>query len=151
MDPYLNTPNVPDVENTIWTKGIPRTNIVFMIISLLLVFGLDLFIIISSPSLMSFWYMMLGVLAVFSIFFFLENYLFRKKFSDSKSALDGWIYAIIFARNIIFILNFIPLIQLLGLMLLPYVFAPVCLVLYTILIICRFVVAKKSRNVNVVA
>jgi len=138
-------------QNSIWTKIIPRTNMVFMIISLLLVFGLDLLIIISSPSLRPFWYMMLAVMGVFLVFFFLENFFFSKKFANSKSALDPWISVIIVVRNLIFLLNFIPLIQLLGLMLLPYVFAPVCLVLYIILIICRLVVAKKSINTNVVA
>jgi len=57
-------------QNSIWTKIIPRTNMVFMIISLLLVFGLDLLIIISSPSLRPFWYMMLAVMGVFLVFFF---------------------------------------------------------------------------------
>src|SRR3989344_1875320 len=102
-------------QNTIWTKGIPRTNMVFMVISLLLVFGLDLLIIISSPSLSPFWFIMLGVLAVFAIFFYLENFVFRRKFANTTSVLDKWISIIIVLRNIVFILNFIPVIQLLGL------------------------------------
>lgn len=104
--------------STIWTKGIPRTNKVFMIVSLVLVFGLDLFIIISSPSLVSYWYIMLGVLAVFAVFFCLENFIFRKRFANTKSVLDPWILGIIVVRNLIFLLNFIPLIQILGAMLL---------------------------------
>lgn len=158
MEPYSNT------ENTIWAKRIPRTNMVFMIISLLFVFGLDLFIIISSPSLKPFWYMMLAVMGVFLVFFFLENYLFRKEFTDTRSTLDGWIYAIIFARNIIFLLNFIPFIQLLGLMLLGgflslfysgagigtygafTLIVPGLLLSYIILIIFRLTTAKKVER-----
>jgi len=103
---------------SIWAKGIPRTNNVFMVISLLLVFGLDLFIIISSPDLRPFWYIMLGVLAVFAIFYCLENFVFRKRFANSTSSVDKWISMIIVIRNLIFLLNFIPFIQLLGLALL---------------------------------
>src|SRR4051812_34651392 len=37
--------------SAIWSKGIPRINWVFMVVSLLLVFGLDFAILIASPSL----------------------------------------------------------------------------------------------------
>ena len=148
-------------ENKIWAKGIPITNKVFMVISLLLVFGLDLLIIVSNPSLFMFWAIMIGVLAVFSVFFFLENYFFRNKFLHNKSPLDGWLYVIILARNIIFILNFIPIIQLFGLMLLGgwvagslfggggFIFSifsmvmPVLTLIYVALIIARFHQTKK--------
>ncbi|GEM_PF-1897752 len=106
--------NQDNTVNTIWTKGIPKTNNVFMVISLLLVFGLDLLIIISSPDLRSFWYMMLGVLAVFAVFFCLENFVFRKKFTDNTSNLDKGIFVVVVIRNLIFLLNFIPFIQILG-------------------------------------
>ena len=114
--------------NTIWAKGIPRTNTVFMIISLVLVFGLDLLIVISSPSLFPLWYVMLGILAVFALFYYLENFVFHKKFADSTSPLDKWISVIIVARNLIFLLNFVPVIQLLGIALLGgfiAIFAPI--------------------------
>lgn len=93
----LETPKICNSDelierNVIWTKGIFWTNAVSMIISLLLVFGLDLFIVISSPSLLYYWYMMLAVLGVFLFFFFLENG-FRKKFANHKSSLDlGYFY-----------------------------------------------------------
>jgi hypothetical protein len=99
---------------SIWGKGIPRTNWTFMVISLLLVFGLDLLILFSSPSLWPFWAEMLIVFVIFAIFFCLENYIFSKKFSDTKSHLDPWISGIIVARNLIFLLNFVPFIQILG-------------------------------------
>ena len=147
----LETPKIYEsnvVINTIWKRKIPWNNMSSMAIFLLLVFGLDLFIVISSPDLIFFWYIMLAVLGGFLIFFFLENLLFIKKFADHKSKLDLWIFLIIIVRNFIFLLNFIPFIQVLGLILLPFIFVPVCLVLYTILIICRFVVAKKIKNLN---
>jgi len=130
--------------STIWTKGIPRTNKVFMIISLVLVFGLDLFIIISSPGLRSFWYMMLGVLAVFAVFFCLENFVFRKKFTDNTSNLDKGIFAVIVIRNLIFLLNFIPVIQLLGFAAIVYAGWIIGLI-YLGLIIVRF---NQLRRIN---
>ena len=111
--------SVPLKALSIWNKGIPRTNWTFMIISLLLVFGLDLFILFASGfSLMPFWIAMLVVFGIFAVFFCLENYVFSKKFSDTKSALDPWISGIIVVRNLVFLLNFIPFIQILGMMLL---------------------------------
>ena len=115
--PNISTPHLGN-STSLWAKGIPRTNKVFMIISLVFVFGLDLFIAISSPDLRSFWYMMLRVFAVFAFFFCLENFVFRKKFANTTSSLDKWISMIIVIRNLIFLLNFIPFIQLLGLALL---------------------------------
>lgn len=151
-----------------WEKRIPRINKVFMVISLVLVFGLDLLILISSPSLAPYWYMMLGVLAIFVIFFCLENFVFRKKFANTTSSLDKWITTIVVIRNIVFLLNFIPLIQLLGVSLLGgflYFFsglfsgvselrglggfggygsiAPIFFVVYAILVIKRYSMIKE--------
>ncbi len=104
------------VVKSIWGKGIPRINRIFMVISLILVLGLDLAILfVSGFLLLPFWIVMLVVLGVFAVFFYLENYVFSKRFANTKSALDPWISAIIVARNVIFVLNFVPLIQILGL------------------------------------
>ncbi len=122
-NPAVVQPTVtPPAPKSIWAKGIPRTNWAFMIISLLLVFGLDLSILFSSFDLMQYWIVMLIVFGVFAFFFLLENYLFSKKFANTKSGLDPWIFAIIAVRNVVFVLNFIPLIQLLGIMLLGGLF-----------------------------
>jgi len=102
------------IENTIWSKRIPRTNMGFMIVSLLLVFGLDLAFIINEPDLISFWVAMLVVLCIFGIFFYCENYVFKKRFSSSQSKLDTWISVLAVIRNLVFVLNFIPYIQILG-------------------------------------
>ena len=133
----VSTPQTVNSLSSIWAKGIPRTNKVFMVIYLLLVFGLDLFIAISSPDLLSFWYMMLGVFALFAVFFYLENFIFSKEFTNTTSGLDKGISLIIVLRNLLFLLNFIPLIQLLGLAGLMYVGWIIGLI-YLGLIIARF-------------
>ncbi len=103
---------------SVWGKeDIPLTNRIFMVMSLLLVFGLDLFILFCIPVLWPYWAEMLMVFVIFAIFFCLENYLFSRKFSDTQSHLDPWISRIIVARNVIFLLNFIPFIQMLGMVL----------------------------------
>lgn len=172
------SPTVPAIAQSICVKGIPRTNKVFMVISLILVLGLDLVILlVSGFSLLPFWIVMLVVLGIFAVFFYLENYVFSKKFADTKSALDPWISAIIVARNIIFVLNFIPLIQILGLALLGGVLAfipavllggsnglggigslgglgtmalltPALLLLYVVLIAFRFSVTKQQSAIK---
>jgi hypothetical protein len=151
-----------------WAKDIPRVNRVFMVISLVFVFGLDLLILISNPGLAPFWFMMLGVLAAFVFFYYLENFVFRKRFAGTTSHLDKWILRVIILRNIIFVLNFIPFIQLIGLYLLTGfismimsmalfsgnvfylgfgifgLLAPVLLVSYIILIANRYSAINKS-------
>ena len=111
------TPAIPGqaVDNPIWRKRIPAANKGFMVVSLFLVFGLDLFILFGSQlSLLPFWIEMVGVLGIFGIFFYLENFSFKKRFENSRSTLDTWISVAIVIRNIAFVLNFIPYIQLLG-------------------------------------
>lgn len=165
----INSMQSASTGSTTWTKGIPRINKVFMILSILLVFGFDLFVIISYPDLISFWYIMLGVLAAFALFYALENFVLRKKFAGTTSALDKWIRLIIILRNLIFLLNFIPVIQLLGLALLAGVFtiipvfgggdlglalglgglgliAPALIVLYIILVFARFSGTRKQQG-----
>ena len=139
---YGNVGTSEEIVKSIWNKGIPRTNSTFMFISLLLVFGLDLLIAIASPDLLSFWYMMLGVFAGFGFFFFLENFVFRKKFANTTSSLDKWILTAIVLRNIIFLLNFIPLIQLVGIWALASIGWLVGLA-YVVLIVVRFRKTKK--------
>lgn len=106
--------------NKIWEKVIPRINAGFLILYLLFVFGVDVFVLLSASThergqYMSFWYIMLAVLAVYFLFFCLENFIFKKRFRSTTSRLDSWIVFFIVVRNIVFLLNFIPFIQLLGL------------------------------------
>ncbi len=102
--------------NKIWSKIIPFMNKWTMIISLILIFTVDFYVIVESPEFIMFWAIMFAVLGVFFIFYKLEKNKYIPKFRQQRqSRLDKWIASFVFVRNIIFILNFIPFIQLLGL------------------------------------
>jgi len=108
-----------------------------MIVSLLLVFGLDLVILLQSGmSLLFFWIWMLAVLGVFAVFFYLENVVFKNRFISTQSKLYTWISLLAVIRNLAFILNFIPLIQILGGVVLMYGGIPY-LIIYIILLTSR--------------
>ena len=85
-----------------------------MVVSLILFLGLDLFIVLDEPDLFGFWVAMAVVMLIFWAFYLCENRILKKRFKSSKSKLDFWILVMVVIRNIVFILNFIPLIQLLG-------------------------------------
>lgn len=127
-------------ENTTWSKGIPRTNIGFLVVSLLLVFGLDLTILVSSPELAPFYFEMLAVFVIFGVFFYSENRILNKRFAHSRSTLDAWITTLVVIRNIVFVLNFIPLIQIGGAIALVVGGIPY-LIVYSILISKRSKIA----------
>jgi len=101
-------------ENKIWSKSIPGTNIGFMVVSLLLVFVLDLGILIASPGLWGFYVAMLIVISIFAGFFYFEKNVLKKRFLLSHSKLDSWFFGLVILRNLVFLLNFIPLIQIAG-------------------------------------
>src|SRR3989344_4101071 len=109
-----NNPSSVIIENKIWLKVIPRTNTGFMVVSLLLVFGLDLVILLASPDLAPFFIAMVVVLGIFGIFYYIENRIFKKKLETTLSKKDKWISLLIILRNLVFLLNFIPYIQILG-------------------------------------
>lgn len=117
----------------LWLKGIPTINIVFMVVSVALVFVLDLIIMISSPELAPFWIGMLIVFLVFLVFFYLENFVFKKRYSQSSSNLDTPIVVLIVIRNIVFVLNFIPYIQIAGAVIAIFGIIP-CVIIYSILL-----------------
>jgi len=135
------TLNMPIVNQT-WTKTIPRTNINFLIPCLLLVFGFNMIIALGSRELLFFWYMMLGVLAVFVVFFILENFVFKRSFENSQSKVDRYILIFVILRNILVLLNLIPGIQILG-MLIGFFAVWLYMPLYIILITVRFSQTKK--------
>ncbi len=130
--PFVPTSTAPVVKRG-WNKGILYINFVSLIAYLLLVFGLDFAIVSSDPSLMEFWILMLGVFAIYMVFFLLETFLFRKKFAALPPGSDTGITVVIILRNLLFLLNFIPYIQLLGLIVMP-VLGPILLILYVIFI-----------------
>lgn len=102
-------------DNKKWTKIVPWLNVGFMVVSALLVFGLDLMILILSGGLLApFFFIMLVVLTIFTTFFFYENRTLKRKFANSDSKLDSWFVALVVLRDLVFVLNFIPFIQILG-------------------------------------
>jgi hypothetical protein len=118
------------VDNKYWTKYIPWANKGFMVISLLLFLGLDLYILINEFDLLPFWLAMLVVMAIFVSFYFYENRILKVKYATSESKLDIWLIVVVAIRNIVFVLNFIPLIQILGGMLLVFGGVPYLIAYY---------------------
>jgi len=136
-DTIANTVDMHQPQSIIWSAFIPRINKIFLVPSLLLVFGLDLIILISSFSLIGFWLEMLAVFGVFLLLFYFENKILRKKFADTKTPLDPFIYVLVVIRNIVIFLNFIPFIQLLGMTIGMFTGIPYLLI-YSLLIWLRY-------------
>ncbi len=104
----------PLLGNKIWSKRIPGSNKIAMVVSLILFLVVDLYILITLPELLVFWLAMLAVMVIFCAFYYYENNKLAPKFLYSQSKLDYWILTLAGLRNLVFILNFIPFIQLLG-------------------------------------
>ena len=119
-----DTVAAPATESVIWSKFIPRANMVFLVISAIFVFGIDLMILISSPNLIGFWIEMLIVFGVFILFMYIENFKLSKRFASTKSRLDFYIGALVVIRNLAIFLNFIPYIQILGMLILVFAGVP---------------------------
>lgn len=122
--------------NYFWAIAITRTNFLTVILSVLLFLGIDVFILITDPSLAGFWFMMWIPFILLIGFFYLENIKLRKRFLYTKSRIDILFLLLNIARNIVLFLNFIPLIQLLGIMLLMVGIVPY-LIIYAILVYYR--------------
>lgn len=131
--------------NNKWLKVIPWINYVAMIISVLLLFVVDLYILIQSPELAVFFYIMLGVFAIFLTFFFYEHKILKNKLASSTSALDNWLIALVVIRDIVFILNFIPFVQILGGFLLVFGGVPY-LIAYIWIVWARLRSAQKAAQ-----
>ncbi|MDP3989352.1 MAG: hypothetical protein Q8P93_03905 [bacterium] len=116
LTPYKNSQEegAYTADNKKWSKIIPWLNIGFMVISALSVFVLDLPLLIRSPELAPFFYVMLVVLAIFIAFFLYENRTLKRKFANSDSRLDSWFVRLVILRNLVFLLSVIPVIQIGG-------------------------------------
>ena len=129
-------------ENTMWSKSIPGVNYFFLVVSSILVFGVDLYILSSSPELFPFYIEMAVVFIIFSAFLYYENKTLKSKFLYSQGlTLDKWICALIILRNLIFVLNFIPFIQIAGAIALVFGGIP-------LLAIYAYLVSKRSSSVH---
>ncbi len=127
--------------NRTWTRSIPATNIGFLLVYLGLLLGVDRPIVLANPELVGFWDAMLAVFAAFLLFFALETFIFRKKFSTTSSGADSSILIVIVLRNLLFLLNFIPFVQVIGLLGLPTV-GLILLIVYCVYIARRFAGVK---------
>ena len=130
--------------NKKWTKVIPILNKICLVISLLLLFGLDLYILLTAGSgdfltqdaLFRIWIIMLAVFSVFLVLFYLENFSFKKSFADSKSRLDNWIIVVVVIRNLLVLGSSTPFIHFL-VWFMGWVIIPLMLI-YLLLILKRF-------------
>lgn len=128
--------------NGYWSKIIPWLNITSFLVTVGLILGVDVPILISEPSLAPFFFAMLAVLAVSMLFYTFENFTLKKRYERSvASRQDATFLAIIIIRNIIFVLNCIPYIQLLGFAGIFFCSIPF-VVIYAVLIIKRNVIAR---------
>lgn len=131
--------------NKKWTKVIPSINILFLVLSSLLLFGLDLLILLtasdsgmlSRDALFNIWIFMLAAFAGFIGFFVLENFWLKNKLSLSKSRLDNWIILLIVVRNLAVLGSSMPLIHLFVWAFGMYLVIPF-MMLYMLVILKRF-------------
>lgn len=97
--------------NKIWSRRIPATNRTFLIINAVFLVCADIFVMISSPNLLEFLYILFGVYAVQVALYFIYI-LLSKKLSDTKvTKLDRFVFALLIFKNLVFLLNLIPLIR----------------------------------------
>ena len=128
--------------NQYWSKGIPITNKLFMLVSLLVMFVIHPFIIVTdaleigSDIALLFYGIMFAPLIIFAVFYLYENKKLSARFSHTQSKTDTWLLVLIIIRNIVFILNFIPFIQIAGAMALVFGGIPY-LIIYILLIRAR--------------
>ncbi len=104
------------VTNRAWAKEIPLTNFIFIVVCSGILLFIDLPIVISSPSLAPFLFMMLAAVGIMVVLALIEYIVSRSLKDLPYTKLDGAIASVITIRNAIVVLNVIPLIQLLGLM-----------------------------------
>lgn len=128
------------LRSEILCRLVPKTNKFFFVISVVFVFGIDLIILIMSPSLWFFWAEMLLVFGIFYLFYSAEKNVAKSKFAQSKSNLDTWIYMLVVIRNIVIFLNFIPFIQVIGMMVGMFLVVP-----YSIVYLVITTVRAKKR------
>ncbi|MEY2664420.1 MAG: hypothetical protein RIT04_228 [Candidatus Parcubacteria bacterium] len=118
----------------LWETNLPKNN------TGSLRFAIGFFLIVDTTilvltqfSLFMFWAEMLAVIAIMWAFVHYENKVLSPRYMSSTSKLDKWISALIALRNIVFFLNLIPGIQILGFMLLVWGGIPYLLIYFLII------------------
>ena len=97
-----------------WANAIPKLNRITMIACLALFIFVDTIILVDNPELIMFWVIMAGVMVLCTVFYYLENYVFAPRFAKTRARLDTFIFGLIAFRNLVFFLNVIPVIQVIG-------------------------------------
>jgi len=115
-----NNLNLGVKDNKYWSKWIPGTNKIFMLLSLLVMFVVHPFIIVTdalgigTENALSFYSIMFIPLIIFGSFYRYENNKLSNQFGSTMSGTDQWLLILIVIRNIVFGLNFVPFIQIIG-------------------------------------
>ncbi len=143
-----NNLNLGVRDNKYWSKWIPVTNKIFMLLSLLVMFVVHPFIIVTdalgigTETALFFYGIMFIPLVIFGIFYRYENNKLSNQFGSTRSGTDLWLLILIVIRNIVFGLNFVPFIQIIGAGALVLGIIPYLLIYYFLV---------RSRNKSVVA
>lgn len=143
-----NNLNLGVRDNKYWSKWIPGTNKLFMLLSLLVMFVVHPFIIVTdalgigTETALFFYGVMFIPLVIFGIFYRYENNKLSNQFGSTRSGTDPWFLILIVIRNIVFGLNFVPFIQIIGAGALVLGIIPYLLIYYFLF---------RARNKSVVA
>lgn len=139
----LSTP--PKLPNVTWAKDINKSNKIYIIICAVLIAGVDTPIVLSSPSLFSFYVAMLQSFGALGIFALIEYLASRRLRNTKRSATDEPMLVLVHLRNYIILLNVIPGIQLLG-WLATFFVAPFIVLAQTLIISIRLYRSRSSPN-----
>jgi hypothetical protein len=147
---WLTTPTSPQenasyaIDNKKWTRVIPSINIrsttVAACIFLIAFFSFGGPSIFEDSTMGFFAMIMLVVIVVLGSINYFESSLLAKKYSHSTSKLDTWFVTLTILRNIVFILNVIPFIQILGMISLVFGGIPYLITYY-------FMIRARNKSV----
>lgn len=122
--------------STTWRLTIPILNWITLALSLCLIIGVDVPIVIGSPQYEPLLYIMFAIFAAFLIFYALEMHVFSKRLRSAAMTGDWFFALFILLRNFFFLVNFVPLIHLAALAVMP-VAGPVIVLLYAVMLRAR--------------
>jgi hypothetical protein len=143
-----NNLNLGVRDNKYWSKWIPGTNKIFMLFSFLVMFVVNPFIIVTDAleigtgTALFFYGIMFIPLVIFGIFYRYENNKLSNQFGNTRSGTDPLFLILVVIRNIVFGLNFVPIIQITGAGALVFGIIPYLLI---------YIFLVRFRNKSVVA
>lgn len=128
-----------------WSFVIPALNALALGGSLLLLLGVDVPIVQGAPQYANLLNIMFGILAVSVAFYFYETFELRRRFKEAAMTYDWFFALFVLVRNLFLVVNFVPLVHLGALMVMP-IAAPVILILYYALVRARLTAAASFSN-----